>query len=146
MFVAKDTFTWNMVAPKMRPDKARQNAGAWGASLTFKAGDLIGQKTSDKLLYRHVAGAVTDGIGDGAAKGVAPADFVTDANGRAFWGDSLTERNAGPSQTVYYWESDMVWDVADLKIGGAATTEAAVRTAFGAARVITLPNGFLHIL
>jgi hypothetical protein len=69
------------------PEDARWDAVAFGPSLTVLRGTFLGQKTADMKMYPFVTGA---GDGTQNAKGISMYDLMTDANGKVFFGPSIT--------------------------------------------------------
>lgn len=101
----------NMLQPKQRPEDARQDAGAFGVSLTLAKGTVIGKKTSDGLLYAY-NDALTNGTN--VAVGILMYTIKTDSSGRIFFSDSTDASELNPPhQTAPYWQSG-IFDTADL--------------------------------
>lgn len=114
--------------PFRNPGDARQNAVAWAPDLTVKAGDVIAQRTTDNLTTLYVAAGAN---GTGVGRGVSMYDFFTDANGKVYFGENATPSRLNPPfSTAPIWEKG-IFQVSDLKVGGAATTATALETAFG---------------
>lgn len=112
MFQELQTYAMtNQLQPKQRPEDARQDAGAFGVSLTLVKGTLLGKKTSDGLLYAYLD-SLTDGRN--VAVGILMYTIKTDSSGRIFFSDStdMSELNP-PHQTAPYWQSG-IFDTADL--------------------------------
>lgn len=131
-----------ILQPVQRPEDARQDAIKFAASQTFKMGDIIAIKASDGLGYPYAAGG-SGGLGVGVA--LSMYDFVTDANGLCYMGQTTAAANVriGPSQTMAAWISG-IFDPTDIKIGGTTTDAAGMITAFTLAR--KLHNGFVKVL
>jgi hypothetical protein len=134
-----------ILQPAQAPGDARQDAVAWGPNLTVLAGDTVAIKTADALMYRAVVGAVD---GTQLAKGFSMYSFKTDANGKVFFGSgadvtATASRQQGPWSTAPIWKEG-IFDRADLKIGGAAASQADLLTLFGD-RAFVLHQGFIQI-
>lgn len=135
MFTELATYAMtNQLQPKQRPEDARQDAGAFGASLTLDKGTIIGKRTSDGLLYAYDDTATN---GQEVAKGILMYTIKTNSSGHVFFSDSTdaTELNP-PHQTAPYWQSG-IFDTADL-------------TGYDAAALVdlngkVLANGFISI-
>lgn len=112
MFSALSTFTAaNILQPKQRPEDARQDAGAFGASLTLAKGTVLGKKTADNKLYTYVDANVD---GTGVAVGFLMISIITDASGNIFYGDSAVANETNPPhETAPFWQSG-IFDTADL--------------------------------
>lgn len=93
----------NMLQPVQDPEDARQDAMAFGANLTVLAGTAVAVKTSDKKTYPMVPGA-SDGTQNFV--GFSMYSFVTDANGQAYLGTSIT---ASPNYRQSPWSTMAVW-------------------------------------
>jgi len=86
-----------ILVPVQHPEDARWDSVAWGPNLTVLRGTFAGQKTADMKMYPFVSGA---GDGTQTARGIAMYDFMTDANGKVFYGPSTTpSARAGPWMT-----------------------------------------------
>ena len=86
-----------ILVPVQHPEDARWDSVAWGPNLTVLRGTFAGQKTAHMKMYPFVSGA---GDGTQTARGIAMYDFMTDANGKVFYGPSTTpSARAGPWMT-----------------------------------------------
>ena len=112
MFTTLQTYAMtNQLQPKQRPEDARQDAGAFGVSLTLVKGTMLGRKTSDGLLYAY-NDALTSGVN--VCVGILMYTIKTDSNGLIFFGDSTDASELNPPhQTAPYWQSG-IFDTADL--------------------------------
>jgi hypothetical protein len=101
----------NILQPKQRPEDARQDAGAFGASLTLAKGTVVGKKTADNKLYAYASG---NADGTQNPVGFLMYSIATDASGNIYYGDSAvaTEFNP-PHETAAFWQSG-IFDTADL--------------------------------
>lgn len=101
----------NMLQPKQRPEDARQDAGAFAASLTLAKGTVIAKRTSDGLLI-----AYNDSLTNGGevAKGILMYTIKTNSSGQVFFSDSTDASELNPPhQTAPYWQSG-IFDTGDL--------------------------------
>ena len=112
MFAELSTYAaTNILQPKQRPEDARQDAGAFGVSLTLVKGTVLGKKTSDGLLYAY-NDSLTSGVN--VAVGILMYTIKTDSTGRIFFGDSTDASEVNvPHQTAPYWQSG-IFDTGDL--------------------------------
>jgi hypothetical protein len=112
MFQLLSTFTAaDILQPAQRPEDARQDAGAFGASLTLVKGTVIGKKTSDNKLYAYTD-ANTDGTG--VAVGILMIQIVTDSSGNVFYGTSSAASETNPPhETAPFWQSG-IFDTSEL--------------------------------
>jgi hypothetical protein len=133
-----------IITPAERPEEAKQDAVAWGASLTVNAGDMVAVKAADKLCYPYAVGGAG---GLGVAVAISMYSFKTGTDGKPILNaDSVTPDYLHiPNHTAPIWQRG-TFELADFKIAGVAATEAEVRTAFGTDRIVTEPNGFLRII
>jgi hypothetical protein len=90
-----------ILQPAQRPEDARQDAIAFGASQTITKGVAIGIKTADKKGYIMVPGA-----GDGTQNfaGFNMYSIVTDATGLVYQGTT-----AGPNVRLGPWTTSPIW-------------------------------------
>lgn len=123
----------NAIMPDQDPHLAVQDAVAWGPSLTITKGQAIGIKTSDKLTY-----AYNNGNADGTevCKGVSMYSFMTDAQGRVFYGGTIVaSRENPPSDTSPVWLHGVFVPAKLTGVDAAAIVDLGGRTR---------PNGFLE--
>lgn len=114
-----------ILSPMQRPEDARIDAVAWGANLTISKGQAAAVKTSDGLMYPLDTGA-TNGLQ--TFKGLAKYTFLTDANGRVFYGPSTAASfRTGPGSTSPIYKSG-IFNPQDLITAAPGTAVAEVDT------------------
>lgn len=135
MFTELETYAMtNQLQPKQRPEDARQDAGAFGASLTLAKGTIIGKRTADGLLVAYLDTATN---GAQTAVGILMYTIKTNSSGQVFFSDSTDASELNPPhQTAPYWQSG-IFDTGDL-------------TGYDAAALVdlngkVLANGFISI-
>lgn len=146
MATALETLRPNMLTPAQYPNDARQDAAAFGASLTILAGQALGRKTSDNLLY-PLNTAASDGTQ--TFVGFSMYDIQTDASKNVYYlngGTAAANFRQLPFSTAAIWVSG-IFDPQDLitSTAGAATAEVITVTptnpTTGDIYTVEAPNG-----
>jgi hypothetical protein len=101
----------DILQPVQAPGDARQDAVAWGPSLTVRAGAAVGIKTSDKLAYPYDADLTN---GRELCVGFSMYAFTTDADGKVYYAETAAAGvRGGPWNTSPIWKGG-IFDPEDL--------------------------------
>ena len=106
-----ETFSTDILTPVQEPGDARQDAVAFGPSLTIRAGQSVAIKTADKKAYAFASGGAD---GTESWKGFSMYGFRTDASGKVYFGDTATASyRTVPESTAPIWKSG-IFDPMDI--------------------------------